>query len=372
MKDRTSPAGNSSFVPLKYESLGRSVIPMSNTGDIKRPLIPWKQYQHKSPEPDDLMSWQEGFCPTNWAMVCGRVSGIVVLDCDSKRSCEWAKSTGLEPAVETPHGLHFYLSNEGSTISATTLELDGTRLEIKGEKSLANFFGPGYTVQQRALSPDGLYPLEALPIKMVRQIKEPSLRQRQRLPSLLPHGERNVDLFLARTMCWRGAHPDATRAALRAQNFYCDPPLADGEIDRIALSAEKYQVGFTAPIEINHALTRFNLTPYQSRVFQAILLLCHGLVDRYHWISITLLAQVTGIHKPHVSDAVTISDSESSLVEAAPLAFEICVNPPKRWKVRESGPATVLPDRVTISTKGSPVPFPQRVGAEGDDKKQEP
>jgi hypothetical protein len=335
MRDRASLAGNDScFVPLKYESLGRIVVPTGKAGDTKRPFVPWRQYQDRAPGPDDLMTWQEQFSPTNWAMVCGSGSGIAVIDCDSKASCEWANSIGLEPAVVTPHGQHFYLSSGGTVISSATLESDGIEFEVKGEKSLANFFGPGYAVQQRALSPDGLYPLEALPINMLRQIKEPSLRKRQRLPPLLPHGERNVDLFsLARTMHWRGAHPDAIRACLRTQNLYCDSPLGNDEIDRIALSAEKYQVGFTTPAEINYALTRLNLTPYQSRVFQATMLLCHGIPGQYQWISISLLSQITEIPKPHVSDAVRgLAEHKMISRRGSRSRIEICLNSADQWE----------------------------------------
>lgn len=347
---------DSCFAPLKYESLGRAVIPMGKAGDAKCPLVSWKQYQHKSPELDDLLCWQEEFSPTNWAMVCGGVSGIFVLDCDSKTSCQWAKSAGLEPAVETPHGLHFYFSSSGLLIGTTTLDLDGCTLEIKGEASLANFYGPEYVVQERALSPDGLYPLEALPTNLLRQIKEPRLHRCQKLPTILPRGERNVDLFsLARTMHWRGAHPDAIRAFLKTQNLYCNPPLNDQEVDRIALSAEKYQMGFTTSIEINYALTRLNLAPYQSRVFQAILLLCHGLMNRYQWISITLLSKITGIHKPHVSDAVqALCKLKLISRQGTASRIEICLNPPDWWDPRGHGTGLALPDRVTISTNSIP------------------
>jgi len=300
MKDRASPAGNSSFVPLKYESLGRSVIPVGKAGDAKRPFLPWKQYQYRSPEPDDLLSWQEGFSPTNWAMVCGRVSGIVVLDCDSRTSCEWAKSAGLEPAVETPHGLHFYLSNEGRTISATTLELDGTRLEIKGEKSLANFYGPGYTVLERAVNPDGVYSLAELPQEFRTCLTHPRRTPRHQI-DVTYEGERNTTLFrLASNMRGIGMTYESITAALCVENqAKCRPPLPDSEVRAIAGSVDRYEPGVSLP-DVVKGLARTSLPASTMRVYSVVLDETINRSRVENWLAYSQLGAATGLPQNEV------------------------------------------------------------------------
>lgn len=291
---------DSCFMPLKYESLGRAVIPTGKAGDTKRPFIPWKQYQHRSPELDELLWWQEEFSPTNWAMVCGRVSGIFVLDCDSKTSCQWAKSAGLEPAVETPNGLHFYFSNGGSTIATAKLELKGTSFEFKGEKSLANFYGPGYTVLERGVNPEEVYSLAELPLDFRACLTQPRMKPRHQT-DVIYEGERNITLFrLASSLRRIGMASESIMAALCVENqAKCRPPLSEAEVGAIARSVDRYEPEVSLT-DIVKGLARVSVPASTMRVYSVILDETINRNKAENWLAYSKLEAATGLPQNEV------------------------------------------------------------------------
>lgn len=67
---------------LEYLSRGISVIPVPHK--TKKAVIPWKEFQNRLPTEEEVDAWFFGPGETNLAIVCGQVSGgIVVLDFDS-------------------------------------------------------------------------------------------------------------------------------------------------------------------------------------------------------------------------------------------------------------------------------------------------
>lgn len=99
---------------LAYACAGFSVIPV---GLDKKPGCGWKPYQHWPAEPGLLRHWFLGQRFPNIGLVCGRVSGgLLVLDFDQDASliypawCERVGPVGRQlPAVETGKGIHVYL-----------------------------------------------------------------------------------------------------------------------------------------------------------------------------------------------------------------------------------------------------------------------
>src|SRR5215472_8902362 len=94
---------------------GFSLIPVNAD---KRPRLPtWKPFQTRLPTADELDSWWHEN-PSAWAVVTGRVSGIVVLDFDGDAGMETLRALGLKPHVRTGSGgAHLYLRHPGWRIA---------------------------------------------------------------------------------------------------------------------------------------------------------------------------------------------------------------------------------------------------------------
>lgn len=65
-----------------YLQAGWSIIPASIEG--KRGLVPWKRYQQAPPSPEQFTSWAHRWPRCNWAIITGRLSGVVVVDVDPR------------------------------------------------------------------------------------------------------------------------------------------------------------------------------------------------------------------------------------------------------------------------------------------------
>ncbi|MBW6475273.1 MAG: bifunctional DNA primase/polymerase, partial [Anaerolineaceae bacterium] len=94
-----------------YLAVGFSVIPLKPRG--KKPLIPWQEYQTRQPTEDEIREW---FTKTdnNIGIVCGRISGITVVDFDTAEAIEFARGKGFPsvPQVQTAKGFHAYCQYE--------------------------------------------------------------------------------------------------------------------------------------------------------------------------------------------------------------------------------------------------------------------
>ena len=78
----------------RLRALGLAVIPVpradGRTFDGKVPAVAWREYQQRLPTDQELVTWFADNRATNYAIVTGAVSDLVVVDCDSpeaRRSC---------------------------------------------------------------------------------------------------------------------------------------------------------------------------------------------------------------------------------------------------------------------------------------------
>lgn len=84
----------------KYLKLSISVFPaMSN----KVPAIPsWAPYQTRLATPEEILAWSEDLGDNiNIALVCGKLSDLTVIDCDSQEAVEKIESL-LPDQIEIP------------------------------------------------------------------------------------------------------------------------------------------------------------------------------------------------------------------------------------------------------------------------------
>jgi hypothetical protein len=65
-----------------YIAHGWSIIPI-RSGD-KRPLVRWEEFQCRRPRAEEVQAWFSGWPEAGIGIVTGAVSGLVVLDIDSR------------------------------------------------------------------------------------------------------------------------------------------------------------------------------------------------------------------------------------------------------------------------------------------------
>lgn len=135
--------------------LGMSIIPVQTGG--KRAAIKWLEFQHRRPTPEEVEAWSQAY--TSWAVVTGSISGIVVVDCDSPESLDWAREnlpyTPLEvltsQKAEDFRGRHLYYRHPGTRV--------GNRARIRtseGKLALDVRGDGGYVLSPGSAHPSGL------------------------------------------------------------------------------------------------------------------------------------------------------------------------------------------------------------------------
>ena len=130
----------------QYRKYGFSVIPIKNGS--KKALVPWKEYQTRRPTKQELKSWGKSFPDANIAIVTGKVSGVVVVDADSKDAIKFVKKLGVPdgtPMVRTKRGAHFYFRYPDSGVPSRSFKEHN--LDIKSDG--------GYVLAPPSVHPDG-------------------------------------------------------------------------------------------------------------------------------------------------------------------------------------------------------------------------
>jgi hypothetical protein len=118
------------FAPLDYalalRALGLSVFPIpgpvsgtlsGRPGDGKTPAKPWKRWQTERADERQISEWfKDG--DQNIAIVCGGVSGIVVVDTDDETAERWAeaKLPRTPWRTKTAKGMHRFYQHPGAPV----------------------------------------------------------------------------------------------------------------------------------------------------------------------------------------------------------------------------------------------------------------
>lgn len=113
---------------MRYLQMGWSIIPLRLSD--KRPAIKWEEYQDRQPTEEEVTAWfehgvpdGEGAPPTKAfgiAIVTGKISGLVVLDCDNQDALAYAinEANAFSPAgVRTTRGQHMYFRHPGHPVT---------------------------------------------------------------------------------------------------------------------------------------------------------------------------------------------------------------------------------------------------------------
>lgn len=102
----TNPCLNAA---LEYLDRGLSVIPV---GADKRPLVSWKEFQARHATEDEVYDWFAKWPTANIAIVCGSISGVIVIDGDGEIGARWIYEnlprTSLYVKTGRENGCHSY------------------------------------------------------------------------------------------------------------------------------------------------------------------------------------------------------------------------------------------------------------------------
>jgi len=135
---------------LDYLKRGFSVIPLHGSDEPhgapvdergKRPALKsWKEYQTRKPTEAEVEKWFHSNRKTNLGIVTGAVSGITIVDFDTKEAVEMAKQRGFPatPTVKTGKGYHAYCRyREGHRNFQKRKDLPGVDLRGEGGYAVA-------------------------------------------------------------------------------------------------------------------------------------------------------------------------------------------------------------------------------------------
>lgn len=244
---------------LSYMDKGYPVIPAKPTD--KRPALPeWTSYQKTKPTRDQIVKWFTDTPDTMLGFVTGKVSNLLVVDCDTEEAYEWLQEqisdTLLTPIARTPRGgRHVYFTypeGSGLTVGADVRpEIKG--LDFRGEGGFIvappSTNGTGGAYQWL----DGLGILEvppaAPPAQLIALLKEKALyacgatcTPQNANPDFFSQGRRDEDLFhTANLLIKAGADPGFVRKVLEGLANQCDPPFPLREIEGKLQSALRRQ-----------------------------------------------------------------------------------------------------------------------------------
>jgi energy-coupling factor transporter ATP-binding protein EcfA2 len=219
-----------------------SVIPSGGGLSGKSPLVAWEQYQHVTPEPDDIQAWERELRPSLWGVVTGSISCVVVVDVDRPQLRTMFDEVELSPHIQTPRGgFHYWFRHPGYPVRTVAGLLPG--IDVRGDGGFVNVLGRRKDGEYRILvapSPDAVYPWDKLPGQIASTLdgqRRPPIEE-----EIIPQHTRNATLTsLAGSLRAKGLSQEAIEEALLGINRKsCKPPLEEREVAAIARSIAKY------------------------------------------------------------------------------------------------------------------------------------
>lgn len=251
---------------IEYMDNGYSVIPLIVRS--KKPSIPWKEYQTRKPSYEEIGQWWGLHPQSNLGIVCGRASGLVVIDADDEESERYMR-IHLDPTpmrVRTRKGVHFYYRHPSIPIQSKARV--ALAIDKRADGGLATGLGSVHEtgfVYQLDEGAD-LVPLSGLPLynpdwfpepkplpppRYLESTQDSSIRAQAYVDAIpgVGAGNRNDSAFKVAAVVVRDfaqGQEDAL-AILSSWNERCDPPLPYLELKDICKSAQRSgrrQIGF--------------------------------------------------------------------------------------------------------------------------------
>jgi hypothetical protein len=242
---------------LGYLERGWAVIPAGER--TKRPIVPWRRYQHEIPSEKAVNEWFNRWPRANLSVVTGEISKIVVLDIDPEHGGETSLSAlearhGQLPetveAVTGGGGRHIYFRHPGREVRnraglAPGIDLRGDGGSIIVPPSIHPSGNPYFWKKGCSPEETGIAPLPVW-IEQPRFSDDgpqghPLAYWRGLVREGVSEGQRNNTIAsFAGHLLWHGVDPDVVMELLLSWNrVRCKPPLDDDEVIRTVQSIER-------------------------------------------------------------------------------------------------------------------------------------
>lgn len=233
---------NSLQAALDYAERGFSVIPVRE--DNKKSFVSWEEYQKRRATPEEIRAWWAKYPKAMIGIVCGEISGIFVIDCDTKDSYEAIQrllpDSFLCPIAKTPRGWHlWFLFSSTYKIPNRAKVLPDVDARTTGGYIIAppsiNAEGKAYVWQEGlalgevelATVPDAL--LKNISLYTYRGNKE-NVRTENNSLQFLTQGSRDDDLYhIANCLIKSGCKEDIARQVIVILANKCIPPFPEDE-----------------------------------------------------------------------------------------------------------------------------------------------
>ncbi len=127
----------------EYLDRGWSIIPIC--ANDKTPLVKWKKFQTRQPTEDEIDFWLEKWPDMLIAVVCGAISGIIVVDADNPDAQQAAHDQGFESPVmvKTKRGRHWYFKHPLDGVHRGPQSGSGSKGEVWPQINGLDFRGDG-------------------------------------------------------------------------------------------------------------------------------------------------------------------------------------------------------------------------------------
>lgn len=240
---------------LEYAALGWPVFPLHTPTDggcscgkadcssIGKHPRTQNGVKDASIDEDQVTTWWEMWPQANIGIACG--PPVLVLDVDGPEGLDSIQGKQLPPTptVSTGKGRHYYYAHPDSAVKNAVRTAPGLDIRAAGGYVVAP---PSVHASGRVyawddyMSPQDcdLAPVPDWLSDLLTQPKQRTGSASSPTPSEIPQGQRNNALAsLAGTLRNAGLGPDEILAALREANQQrCNPPLPDGELEKISQS----------------------------------------------------------------------------------------------------------------------------------------
>jgi hypothetical protein len=231
----------------RYLSYGWSVVPIAQ--GTKTPCIQWTEYQTRLPTLGEWNYWVYKFQGCGIALICGKFSGVIGLDCDGKEAIEWLTDELGEfptaPYVKTMRGYRWLVRSPQTHVKPYTKAFgDGVSFTLLGDNSC--FLLPP------SLHPTGIkyqwdkeFELKDIPYKYQSIFRQEAYIKNNspffKDGAVISVGERNRVLFIEGCKLFKKGYDfNGIMDSLRTLNDRCESPLDEKELVRIVRNSTKY------------------------------------------------------------------------------------------------------------------------------------